>query len=228
MCRVDGCNNIPTKFSHLCEYHRNVDRVHGHPLQTAVTKGELRPYTKAINGYLSKKSGPHVQSVIDRDWKRAVHQAEVFVADAQRGIAQNVHQRRAMEIIISVSGEQSSREIAVTLMAMGYFYADHPRRWASDAGFQFQTARMLRKLAKGEVDYTWQPDGRMVRSSAKRCPKAVTVALWSLISATSFINYGVMIRQEIEKERDLKRKDQSADLMEILGPASFTAKGYAV
>ena len=67
----------------------------------------------------------------------------------------------------------------------------------------------------------------MVRSSAKRCPSLVTRALWTLLEATNFIGYGVQIWSEIEKERELKRKDSIGDLREILGPNSFTAKGEA-
>ena len=112
-------------------------------------------------------------------------------------------------------------------MALGYFYDDQPRRWASDRGFQYQAARMVRKLAKGETAYMWRPDGGMVRSSTKRCPPMVTRALWASISATNFIGYGVQIRGEIEKRRELNRKDTIADLREILGPTSITAKGEA-
>lgn len=227
MCRVDGCFRPPTKFSHLCEYHRNVDRVHGHPLQKAVTKSEVRPYEKAVRQYLDRKSGPRVQAVIERDWNRVVRDAEEFIEAGNRGRVQNTHQRRAMKIVVDIAKDVPAIDIGVLLMAMGFLYADQPRRWASDEGFQFQAARMLRRLARGETSYTWQPDGRMVRSSAKRCPQAVMRALWVLIYETNFIGYGVQIRGEIEKGRALKQKDRIADLREILGPTSTIAKGQS-
>jgi len=54
MCRVDGCFRQPTKFSHLCEYHRNVARVHGDPRQRGVTKGGVL-FRGAAEGAIRQK-----------------------------------------------------------------------------------------------------------------------------------------------------------------------------
>lgn len=225
MCSVDGCHRPPTKFSYLCESHRNVERVHGDPRQKGITKSDLRPYIKAVQGYLARRSGPRAEAVIERDWQRAVGSAEVVLEDNRRGRAQPVYERRAAEIIIDINRERHAMDVATLMMALGYFYADQPRRWASDRGFQFQAVRMFRRLAKSQTDYRWRPDGGMVRSSARRCPPRVTLALWASIFATGFVGYGIQIRNEIEKERELKRKDSIADLREILGPLSTVAKG---
>ncbi|ESX29463.1 MULTISPECIES: hypothetical protein [unclassified Mesorhizobium] len=227
MCRVDGCYRAPTKFSHLCEYHRNVDRVHGDPRQRGVTKTELKPYQKAIRDYLARRSGPRAEAVIMGDWDRVTRRAEEFLEAGNRGRPQNVHERRAAQMIVSVGKDYHAMEIAILCMALGYFYADQPRRWASDRGFQYQAARMLRRLAQGETDFTWRPEGTMVRSSTKRCPPSVTRALWSSIEATNFIGYGIQIRREIEKGREQKRKDHIADLREILGPGAFAVRSEA-
>lgn len=227
MCRVDGCYKQATKFSHLCEYHRNVDRVHGDPRQKGITKGDLRPYLKAIREYVAKRSGPRAEAVISKDWERVVRTADSFLEEAKRGRPQSVHVRKAAQIIIDISRERHATDVAFLGMALGYLYADQPRRWASDRGFQYQAVRMLRRLAPGETDYTWRRDGGMVRSSAKRCPPSVTRAIWDQVEATNFIGYGIQIRREIENERELKRKDRIADLREILGPISLAAMGGA-
>ncbi|RWP11018.1 hypothetical protein [Mesorhizobium sp.] len=227
MCRVDGCYRASAKFSHLCEYHRNVNRVHGDPRQSGVTKTELKPYQNAIREYLARRSGPSAEAVIRKDWGRVAGRAEEFLEAANRGRPHNVHERRAAQIIVSVGKNYHAMEIAILCMALGYFYAAQPRRWASERGFQYQAARMLRRLAQGETDYTWRPEGTMVRSSAKRCPPLVTRALWSSIEATNFIGYGIQISREIEKGRELKRKDRIADLREILGAGAFAVKSEA-
>lgn len=227
MCRVDGCFSQQTKFSRLCEYHRNVARVHGDPRQRGITKGELVPYLKVIREYVTKRSGPRTEVVLQRDFERVVRDAEEFVGAARRGQPHSSHHRKAAEIVIDISKEHHVADVAMTLMALGYFYADQPRRWASDGGFQFQAVRMFRKLARGQTDYAWTREGRMIRSSAKRCPPTVTRVLWSYIAATNFVGYGIQISKEIEKERELKRKDRIADLREILGPRSFASNGEA-
>lgn len=227
MCRVDGCFKPPTKFSHMCDYHRNVARIHGNPRQKGITKGELRPYLKVIREYVANRSGPRAQAVIHRDFERVVKDAKEFMAAAHKGKPHSPYQRRAAEIVIDVSEDHHAMDVAATLMAMGFFYADQPRRWASDEGFQFQAVRVFRKLAKGQTDYAWTRGGKMIRSSAKRCPPMVTRALWASIAATNFIGYGIQISKEIEKERQLKRKDRIADLREILGPTSFVSRGEA-
>lgn len=227
MCRVDGCFKPSAKYSHLCEYHRNVDRTHGHPLQKGVTKAELSPYIRAVKKYLAKRSGPHVQQVIDKDWGRVSREAELFLADSKRGAAQNVYQRRAMEIIDSVAKDYSAMEIAVVIMAMGYFYADQPRRWASDEGFQFQAGRMVRKMARGETDYSFHRHGTVAHSSPKRCPQSTMRHLWQLIQRTNFVDYGYKIAREAEKERNLQTKDRYSDLQEVLGTSAFAFKGAA-
>ena len=119
-------------------------------------------------------------------------------------------------------------EVALLGMALGFFYADQPRRWASDRGFQYQAVRALRRLARGETAYTWRKDGvTIARSSAKRCPPLVTRALWTLLEATNFVGYGMSIYREMDKLRELNRRDRIADLREILGPTSSLARGEA-
>lgn len=219
MCRVDGCFQTATKFSHLCERHRNTARVHGDPLQTSITKADLKPYVKTIRDYLRKRSGPRAEAVIARDWERVRSASAAFLASAERGQPHNIHSRNAAKVVVDVSGEQHPTDIAITLMAMGYFYADQPRRWASDQGFQFQVVRMFRKLAKHQADYSWTRTGQMIRSSPKRCPQGTVRALWLSIAATGFIGYGRQIQKQIEKERQMRQKDRIADLHEILGTA---------
>lgn len=220
MCRVSGCYRPSTKFSHLCEYHRNVDRVHGDPCQKGITKAELRPYLNTVREYVARRSGPRVGVVISRDWERVVHDAVQVLDDADRGRPQGSHARKAAQVVVAVSREHHAMDVALLGMALGYFYADRPGRWASDRGFQYQAVRMLRRLARGETDYTWRQDGGMVRSSARRCPPLVTRAIWVRFEATNFIGYGIQIRREVEKQRELHRKDRIADLREILGPTS--------
>lgn len=222
MCRVDGCFRPATKFSHLCERHRNVARVHGDPLQRGITKAEVKPYLKAVREYLLKRSGPRAEAVIGRDWERVRATGEAFLEGAKRGQPHNLHSRNAAEVVIDVNGEQRPTDIAMTLMALGYFYGDQPRRWASDQGFQFQAVRMFRKLAKHQTDYSWTRTGRMIRSSAKRCPQGTTRAIWQSIEATGFIGYGIQIQKQIEKERRMRQKDRIADLQEILGTLAVT------
>ncbi|GEC31466.1 hypothetical protein N181_01015 [Sinorhizobium fredii USDA 205] len=222
MCRVDGCFRPATKFSHLCERHRNVARVHGDPLQRGITKADLKPYLKAIRDYLHKRSGPRAEAIISRDWERVLSSSQAFLERAERGEPHNLHSRNAALVVIDVDGEQHPTDIAVTLMALGYFYADQPSRWASDQGFQFQAVRMFRKLAKHQTDYSWTRTGQMIRSSAKRCPQGTTKALWQSITATGFIGYGIQIQKQIEKERRMRQKDRIADLREILGASAAT------
>lgn len=228
MCQATGCWKPATKFSNLCEYHRNVFRIHGDPKQNGITKAELKPYIKVVEEYLAKRSGPRAEAVIRKDWNRVVKEADEFLATALRGSPHSPHARRAAQIVSDIAKDHHAMEVAVLGMALGFFYEDQPRRWASDQGFQFQAVRMLRRFARGETAYSWRPDGSMVRSSANRCPPSVTRALWTSFEATSFISYGIQIRREIEKERQLKRKDRIADLREILGPTSFAAKGEAL
>lgn len=217
MCRVDGCFKPATKFSHLCERHRNVARVHGDPLQRGITKADLKPYLKVIRDYLQKRSGPRAEAIICRDWERVLSSSKALLERAGRGEPHNLHSRNAALILVDVNGEQGPIGIATTMMALGYFYADQPRRWASDQGFQYQAVRMLRKLAKHQTDYSWTRTGQMIRSSAKRCPQATTKALWHSIAATGFVGYGIQIQKQIEKEVRMRQKERIADLREILG-----------
>lgn len=85
MCRVDGCFRTATKFSHLCERHRNVARVHGDPLQRGITKTDLKPYLKAIRDYLQKQSGPRAEAIIGCDWERVLSSSKAFLERARRG-----------------------------------------------------------------------------------------------------------------------------------------------
>lgn len=211
----------------MCEHHRNVDRVHGDPLQRGCTLAELKPYVQAIEAYIKHRSGRRAVSVIETSWKRVQSECAEFMEGVARGRPHNPHERRAAQIVVDLGKDHPPMELAVHLMALGYWYEDQPRRWASERGFQFQVARLARKLARGETRYSWRVDGAMARSSSTRCPVRVTEHLWNYLSDTGFVGYGVQICREVAKAAALKQQDTISDLREILGPLSSVAKGEA-
>lgn len=227
MCSVTGCPYLATKFSHLCERHRNTARIHGHPLQRGVTKAELKPYERAVQRYLATKSGARAKDILERNWAAIVEAAQQQHDAFQRGRPRSQYEHNAVDMILAVSRDRHAVEIATTMMAMGYFYHFDGRRWASEDGFRFQTVRMFRKMVPGETSYGWTHAGVMKRSSMRRCPIRTVRCVWQMISDSRFIEYGTQIAKEDEKARQRRHRDTVGDLREILGPTSSLVRGEA-
>lgn len=228
MCNVTGCHYPATKFSNLCERHRNTARIHGHPLQRGVTKTELKPYERAVQRYLATKSGAQANSILERNWRAIVEEAQQRGDAFRRGQPRSQHEQDAVDMILAVSRDRPAVEIATTMMAMGYFYQFNRNRWASEEGFRFQVVRMFRKMVPGQTSYGWEPDGSMKRSSMRRCPVRAVGWIWRHIEDTRFIHFGIQIAVEDEKARQRSRRNTIGDLREILGPSSSLARGEAV
>lgn len=223
-CHVAGCARQTTKYSRLCEHHRNVDRTHGHPLQRGVSKAQLLPFMKTVQQNLEERAGPNAEQVIQGVWAKAVKDAEAFKALVAHGKPHNINERVAQNYVLLVGMERNAMDIAVAMMAMGYWYEFAPHRWASDNGFRFQTARMFKRLSKDAARHVWRADGTMVRSHYPRPSKRTMQALWTILKRTEFIDWGILMARQDQVLREDRRRDAAKRREAVLGLSATTGE----
>lgn len=218
MCSIDGCARSRAAYSNFCDYHRRHDRRHGHPLQTGCRAAELGPFIKQVRRYLAERSGPGVDQAIQQIWVTLVREAQELRHLWDRGRPGNKYQMAAAEVVLQINHEHEPRKIAEFTMAIGFWLRWEPSRFRSDKAFQFQAARMFRRLAPMAVGYSWDDAGNCQRSHYKDTPPATTRATWEILKRSKLIDYGWMIANEIIKEKEMKRRSEAEERIAILGP----------
>ena len=225
MCDVSFCAYPRTAYSRLCERHREVYRNHGHPLQTGVTKTELKPYRRAVKAYLRDRGGKNASTVLRKAWLAQVQVAEEFEAAVLLGKPHNKNERTAYLLVLDIAKEHDAADVAELLMAFGYWLQFEPRRFRSQDAFQFQVVRLFRRL-NGVARYEFKPDGvTLKRTTYPRIPRKEAEAIWACsIAPLQFVEYGQLMCREVERARETKRRDTIAERAEVLGPLSTYSK----
>lgn len=216
-CKADGCSSQTNGFSSLCERHKRTKARHGHPHQTGVKKSDLKPYLKEIDSYLNTSSATNASDIMNEIWSRTVRKAQAQIDASKQGVPFNAHELGASRAIVSVSKEADSATVCKLLMAMGFWYERDQRHWRFDDGFRFQTVRMLLRLNPREAAYKWSANG-LTRSVYREIPPRTIVALWSIISETKLIGYGVEIAKRKAKALEVARQRARTERDAILGP----------
>ena len=131
-CNAAGCNKFSVGYSTLCENHRKTKARHGHPLQTAVRRHELKPYEKAIKRWLETRSSPEAWNILEDHWKALTASCGVYRERVGHGRPYQKNIRQACETILRVDAEKHHREAIIRVLAMGYLRHAQPRRFRSD------------------------------------------------------------------------------------------------
>lgn len=222
MCRIDGCTRPRAAYSYLCDYHRRNDRRHGHPLQSACRNSHLKPHIAAIRAYLDTKSAPTVDRTIETIWSAVTREAEEMRDQWARGRPGNKYEMAAAEVVLQINREHPPRAIVELIMALGFWLKWEPTHFRSDQAFQFQAARLFRRMAPMAVGYSWDHAGNCQRSHYKDTPPATTRAIWSILQRSKLIDYGWQIANETIKEKQLKRRSELEEKAAILGSLATT------
>ena len=227
ICKADGCFVQPKGYSSYCERHKRTLARHGHPHQKGIKKSELKPYIKDIETYLTTSSASNAVATLNDIWARTLRRAQNHVNSSSNGVPFNVHTMNASKAIVSLSKEVDSIVICKVLMAMGFWYEFHQRQWKHDEGFRFQTVRMLLRLNPREAAYQWSMHG-MTRSVYREVPPKTIKALWSIISETKLVGFGMEIAKRKVENLHARQRLFDMERAAVLGQALIEPRTEAV
>lgn len=216
-CRAPGCTASTTRYGHFCPTHKSNLRRHGHPEQSAVTKAELKPFVALVRKRIEKNAENATWAHCEARWLAVADHARGIVAQAQRGLPGNRHERIAAQQVAALADTVSPRDIIETTFAV-FLLQDHdPRRFRSDDAFRAQLVRRLRGLSEGNIaEWTGSSDGRPKRAQRDIPPKsAAIIGQWIAEAVGGVGVHLARLEERDRKEREARAGDLAAAMREL-------------
>lgn len=175
-CIIPGCQFAAASLGRHCNTHRSRARRHGHPLQTAVTKGNLKPYLMTVDEVIERNSESPLWSLSVRRWEALVQRSHSVVAAYRNGKALQRNRRQAAQEIVNLADHVAGVEILRTVCAMYLLQERWPQRFQSDEAFLHQLVRRCCGLTEANAG-TWYDGatGKVKRAYRDLPPKTVLV-----------------------------------------------------
>lgn len=172
-CAVPGCPESTSGYSTLCRQHKQAQRRHGSPTQLGVTSQELRPYVALVDARKAKNPNSEAWSILQGRWGVVVDAAR---ATLQRYAEGQVSQRPVIQTahhIRNLADSVDPWEVISTAIAMFILQDQHPRRFTSDAAFDFQLVRRVLRLAPTNAGTYWDSKENRSRKVYRDVPPRV-------------------------------------------------------
>jgi hypothetical protein len=145
-CNVLNCTRVTTTASWrgYCNKHLMRHRKFGHPKQTSIKIGELRPYREAVQKVIERN--PQVDwSAIYARWTRAVGVAQEALATIRTGIPHLRYEREAAQMICSIASAVEPQAVFEIVSAMWLLMEVRGGMVKSDAAFKSLVIQSLRR-----------------------------------------------------------------------------------
>ena len=208
-CRVAGCPGTATSgFSPYCRAHKAALRRHGHPEQSGVTAGELRPYLLRVRRRIERNHNSPVWTQLEANWLAVSEHARAVLCAFERGTAGPGYERSAAFEIDKISSAAKPRQVVEVVLAVFLMQGLDPRRFRSDAAFRFQLARRVRALADVHAATMYDHGkGGVRRIYRELAPRAVAVlGQWlAEMSAGAGIRIAALELDDERKQQEQRR-----------------------
>lgn len=220
-CIIAGCGKAASGYSPLCANHAKRKARHGHPLQTAISRTELKPYEKAVRKWLSERASPDAWPILLELWNRVATEARVYNERPGHGRSFNRYILRAGETLVEIDRDNKSQEAVLRLLALGYLRHDHPRRFQDDQAFRYQTARTVRQMTDISVGVYWDNERQQAKKVHRDVSPKTLRALAKIIAETGLTGYGEEIgRADAQRSMEGYRQRPEVVRRALLGPTA--------
>lgn len=172
-CTAPACSRETSAWGRYCNTHKSRARRHGHPLQQAVTKGELRPYLTAVDAVVDRNTDSPLWELAGQRWDALVRHCQATVAAYWAGKPMRRWDRLAAEEIVKLAEHVDAQVVLRMVCAVYLLQERDPRRFRSDDAFRHQLVRRCRGLTDVNAG-TWfdNATGRVKRAYRDLAPKA--------------------------------------------------------
>jgi hypothetical protein len=214
-CSLPGCAETASGYSTLCRQHKQAQRRHGSPTQLGVTSHELRPYVTLVDARKAKKPNSEAWSILQGRWGVVVDAARSTLQSYAEGQVSLRPAIQAAHHIRNVANSVDHWEVISTAMGMFIFQEQQPRRFTSDAAFDFQLVRRVLRLAPTNAGTYWDHQENRSRKVYRDVPPRVIRTL-AVPLKEAFGAPGLMLAAK-EREEVQRGADQRRRLAEALG-----------
>ena len=172
-CAAPGCPEGTSGYSTLCRQHKQAQRRHGSPTQRGVTSQELRPYVALVDSRKAKNPNSDAWSILRGRWGVVVDAARATLQRYSEGHASQRAAIQASHHICNLADNVDPWEVISTAIAMVILQEQHPRRFTSDAAFDFQLVRRVLRLAPTNAGTYWDHKENRSRKVYRDVPPRV-------------------------------------------------------
>jgi hypothetical protein len=208
-CAAIGCPEGTSGYSTLCRQHKQAQRRHGSPTQLGVTSKELRPYVALVEARKSKNPNSEAWSILQARWGVLVDAARATLQRYTEGQSSQRATIQASHHIRNLADNVEPWEVISTAIAMFIFQEQQPRRFTSDASFDFQLVRRVLRLAFTNAGTYWDHKENRARKVYRDVPPRVIRTL-AVPLKEAFGAPGLMLaakeREDIAKASDVRRR----------------------
>jgi hypothetical protein len=210
-CRAPGCSGATSGYSTLCDNHRQAQRRHGNPLQTAVKVQELRPFEAAVEARKTKNPNSEAWGILAARWGVVVEHARATLTRHSDGQVSNRIGVRAAHHIVTVAENAEAWIVVRAVLAMYLLEDHHPRRFISDIAFDFQLVRRVMRLAPVNAGSYWDPkENRSKRVYRDVPPRVVQAIAQPLKEALGGAGLMLTAKQREQAQRAVEERQRLA------------------
>lgn len=173
-CTLPGCGSaVLARFSPYCQRHRQAQRRHGHPLQTAIRATEVAPWLRLIAKRQAENPNNEAFAILRGRWDSMVGQALAYQSTADSGTSFVRIESLIAQQLVTVAGSADADTVVRTALALGMHLQDDPRRYISDTAVLYQMARRVLKLAPRSIGRSWDHKKQTSRTFQRDLPARV-------------------------------------------------------
>lgn len=185
--------------------------------QRGVTKSDLRPYLRMVEGRIASNAENPVWAKMDARWSTLVSHARDRLAAYEAGTATSAPLRIASQELTRIAELVEARQVVVTVAAIFMMQVDDPYAFRSDAAFTMQLVRRVRALGdRGAAQYVDARSGKTRRMYRELSPRAALVMGQWVAEALGALGLRLAALERHEAaERDQERRELSDALMAL-------------
>lgn len=213
-CHASGCTGQTTGYSTLCDHHKQAQRRHGHPAQTAVSSQELRPYIALVENRRKKNPSSDAWAILATRWEAIVQRSREVLARYSSGQPAHRATVAAAHHLKTVAENSESWDVVRTALAIYLLQDAEPRRFRSDAAFDYQLVRRVIRLAPVNAGTYWDNQRGKVKKVYRDVPPRVTEAIAAALKE-AFGAPGLMLAER-ERKDSLRAAEEKQKLASAL------------
>lgn len=202
-------------YSTLCRQHKQAQRRHGSPTQSGVTTQELRPYVALVDARKTKNPTSEAWAILQGRWGVVVDSARSTLQRYAEGHASQRAAVQAAHHLCNLADNVDPWVVIRTALAMFILREQQPRRFTSDAAFDFQLVRRILRLAPTNAGTYWDHKENRSRKVYRDVPPRVIRSLAAPLKE-AFGAPGLMLAAK-EREDALRGPEQRRRLADAMG-----------
>lgn len=213
-CAAPGCSENATGYSTLCRQHKQSQRRHGSPIQSAVTSHELRPYVALVDARKAKNPDSEAWAILQARWGVVLDASLATLQRYAEGHASPQFVVQAAHHLRTVADSVEPWGVIKTVLAMFILQDQHPSRFTSDDAFDFQLVRRVLRLAPSNAGTYWDHKENRTKKVYRDVPPRVIKTIAGPLKE-AFGAPGLMLaaRERKDAQRGPDERRRLADAM---------------